>query len=325
MSGKSGSRPGEGNFDRYLSDFETYLRHEKNASEHTLTNYMSDLRQFKEFLLAHKRYRDDPSRIDHLVIRHFLSFLHQKRYEKSSIGRKVASLRGFFRFLHRERIVEMNPAKVVATPKSAKKHPKFLNVDDAFRLMEAPDVKTLAGLRDKAVLEVFYSSGVRISELAGLNEDALDLSIGLMKVLGKGRKERIVTLGSHAVQAIREYLKARDALGRGDLRESGKSPLFLNRYGKRLGVRGVRRVVEKYVKQAGLSQPVSPHGLRHSFATHLLDGGADLRSIQELLGHVSLSTTQKYTHLSMDKLMEVYDHAHPRARNKRSQRKPSKK
>jgi integrase/recombinase XerC len=299
--------------DAHISAFEEYLRHEKNASEHTLINYLNDLRQFQEFLGARKHGQDDVRSIDHRVIRHFLSFLHQRRYKKSSIGRKVASIRAFFRFLHRERVVEVNPAKIVATPKAEKKHPRFLTVDDAFRLMEAPDEKTLQGLRDKAILEVFYASGVRISELAGLNEEDVDLSIGLMKVMGKGRKERIVTLGSHAIQAVQNYLKAKEVLPA----EQKKTPMFLNRYGKRLSGRGIRRVVEKYVNQAVLSNRISPHGLRHSFATHLLDGGADLRSIQELLGHVSLSTTQKYTHLSMDKLMEVYDRTHPRARKKK--------
>ncbi len=299
--------------DAHISAFEEYLRHEKNASEHTLTNYLNDLRQFQEFLGARKHGQDDVKSIDHRVIRHFLSFLHQRRYKKSSIGRKVASLRAFFRFLHRERVVEVNPAKIVATPKAEKKHPRFLTVDDAFRLMEAPDEKTLQGLRDKAILEVFYASGVRISELAGLNEEDVDLGIGLMKVLGKGKKERIVTLGSHATQAVQNYLKAKEVLPA----EQKKTPMFLNRYGKRLSGRGIRRVVEKYVNQAVISNRISPHGLRHSFATHLLDGGADLRSIQELLGHVSLATTQKYTHLSMDKLMEVYDRTHPRARKKK--------
>ncbi len=304
-------------FDRYLSEFESYLKHEKNASDHTVKNYIGDLAQFKTFLGAYRLCLEDLSRIDHRVIRHFLSFLHQKKYHKSSMGRKVASLRSFFKFLHRERVVEVNPAKAVATPKAEKKHPRFLSVDDAFRLMEMPDEKTGSGLRDKAILEVFYSSGVRISELAGLNEEDVDLSVGLMKVMGKGRKERIVTLGSHAIRAIERYLKSKDAPQEGTFHAAKKTSLFLNRYGGRLGIRGIRRVVEKYVREYAVPFRISPHGLRHSFATHLLDGGADLRSIQELLGHVSLSTTQKYTHVSMDKLMEVYDKAHPRAHKKR--------
>jgi integrase/recombinase XerC len=309
---------GKGLFGDLLDAFEGFLQDEKNVSGHTLRNYLSDLRQFEAFLAHQKFAYSDLSRIDNRVIRHYMAFLHQRRMQKSSISRKLASLRAFFRFLHRENVIDVNPAKVVATPKLEKKHPRFLSVDEVFRLMEAPDRESLAGLRDRAILEVFYASGVRISELAGLSEEDVDLSIGLMKVTGKGRKERIVTLGSKAVQSLQEYLEKKWEVGeRASLQGTDKTPLFLNRFGKRLGVRGIRLVVEKYVRQAALSHPVSPHGLRHSFATHLLDGGADLRSIQELLGHVSLATTQKYTHVSMGKLMEVYDRAHPKGRKKK--------
>ncbi len=305
-------------FDAQLRAFEGYLRDEQNVSGHTLRNYMSDLKQFHDFLSARQLGGRDPRRIDNRVIRHYLAHLHQKRRKKSSIGRKLASLRAFFRYLHRERVIEANPARVVATPKAERKHPRFLSVDDAFRLMEAPDTNCEAGLRDRAILEVFYSTGIRISELSGLDEESLDLGVGLMKVTGKGRKERIVILGSHAVDALKQYLQGRSPPEAGGGGHSvSRSPLFLNRYGRRLGPRGVRRVVEKYVRAAGLPPGMSPHAIRHSFATHLLDGGADLRAIQELLGHASLSTTQKYTHLSMGKLMEVYDRSHPRARRKK--------
>lgn len=310
--------PEKGSLDDLITAFEGYLQDEKNVSPHTFRNYISDLKQFASFLQIRKFDSAGLDGIDNRVIRHFLAFLHRKQLKKSSIGRKLASLRAFFRYLHRERLIEVNPAKVVSTPKAGKRHPRFLTVDDVFRLMEVPDTKTLAGVRDRAILEVFYASGVRISELAGLDEESVDLSIGLMKVIGKGRKERIVTLGSHAVAALQDYLvKKREAREEGPVAEAQRVPLFLNRFGNRLGVRGVRNVVAKAVGQAALSQPISPHGLRHSFATHLLDDGADLRSIQELLGHVSLSTTQKYTHLSMGKLMEVYDQAHPKARKKK--------
>ncbi len=315
---KNRKGPAVSPFEKHLAAFEVYLRHEKNASPHTCRNYLSDLAQFYDFLASNRKLRDDVRRIDNRVIRHYLAYLHQNRLQRASIGRKLASLRSFFRFLHREQVIDVNPAKVVATPKSEKKHPRFLSVDDAFRLMNAPSADTPAGLRDRAILEVFYASGIRVSELSNLNEGDLDLGIGLMKVLGKGRKERLVTLGSHAVTAVEAYLEAkRRPDDKGSVPADADPPLFLNRYGKRLGSRGVRRVVEKYVKEAAPGHRVSPHGLRHSFATHLLDGGADLRSIQELLGHVSLSTTQKYTHLSMGKLMEVYDRAHPRARKKK--------
>jgi tyrosine recombinase XerC len=316
VTDKSRNPEGLQAFDESLLAFEEYLRYEKSASEHTVKSYISDLKQFRKFIWARSALRKDPARIDHRTIRHFLSFLHQRRYQRSSMARKVASLRAFFQFLHRERVVAVNPARAVATPKAVKRHPRFLSVDEVFRLIQAPDNKTLAGVRDKAILEVFYSSGARISELAALDEEDMDLSIGLMKVMGKGRKERLVTLGSHAVKALEEYVNKKDLTDKGDFSEHRKRALFLNRYGKRLSVRGIRRVVEKYARQSGLAQHISPHGLRHSFATHLLDGGADLRSIQELLGHVSLSTTQKYTHLSMDKLMETYDKAHPRAHAK---------
>ncbi|NOY54150.1 MAG: tyrosine recombinase XerC [Deltaproteobacteria bacterium] len=309
-------------FGELITAFEGYLQDEKNVSPHTLRNYISDLNQFAAFLQHRKFDSDGIAGIDNRVIRHYLASLHQKKLKKSSMGRKLASLRAFFRFLHRERVIGINPAKVVATPKAAKRHPHFLSVDDVFRLMEVPDTKTELGARDRAILEVFYSSGIRISELAGLNEEVVDLSVGLMKVTGKGRKERIVILGSRAVAALQVYLaEKKEVEKKGLLREGAGTPLFLNRFGNRLGVRGIRNVVDKAVRQAALSQPVSPHGLRHSFATHLLDGGADLRSIQELLGHVSLSTTQKYTHLSMGKLMEVYDRAHPRARKKRGRQR----
>jgi integrase/recombinase XerC len=316
MTRAGGSKPSP--FDAYLAAFEGYLRDEKNVSGHTLRNYISDLRQFHGFLAARQLGGRDPRKIDNRVIRHYLAHLHQKRRKKSSIGRKLASLRAFFRYLHRERVLEANPARVVATPKADKKHPRFLSVDDAFRLMQAPDTSCESGLRDRAILEVFYSTGVRISELSGLNEESIDLGVGLMKVTGKGRKERIVILGSHAVDAVQHYLKGKSRVDAGPAAAAvAHIPLFLNRYGRRLGPRGVRRVVEKYVRAAGLPPGISPHALRHSFATHLLDGGADLRAIQELLGHASLSTTQKYTHLSMGKLMEVYDRAHPRARRKK--------
>ncbi len=316
MSRADGSKASP--FDTYLAAFEGYLRDEQNVSGHTLRNYISDLKQFHGFLAARRLGGCDPRTVDNRVIRHYLAHLHQKKKKKSSIGRKLASLRAFFHYLHRERVIEANPARVVATPKAERRHPRFLSVDDAFRLMEAPDTGCEAGLRDRAILEVFYSTGIRISELSGLDEESIDLAVGLMKVTGKGRKERIVILGSQAVEAIQHYLEGKTRVDPVRAHRSvSRSPLFLNRYGRRLGPRGVRRVVEKYVRVVGLPPGISPHALRHSFATHLLDGGADLRAIQELLGHASLSTTQKYTHLSMGKLMEVYDRAHPRARRKK--------
>ncbi len=308
-------------FEDSLAAFRVYLEDEKNVSPHTLRGYLNDVRQFQDFLREQGDIRKDLRKIDNLDIRRYLAHLHQRKLSKTSIGRKLAGLRSFFRFLHRERVIEVNPARGVNTPRTEKKHPPFLTVDEAVCLMNTPDEKSRTGLRDRAILEVFYASGIRVSELAGLNEEEVDLSLGFMKVTGKGRKERIVTLGTYAVKALQRYVEQKRAEWPGrwtDEGAGGRTPLFLNRFGKRLSTRGVRRVVEKHVRRAGLSHRISPHGLRHSFATHLLDGGADLRSIQELLGHVSLSTTQKYTHLTVGKLMEVYDRAHPRARKRKT-------
>ncbi len=250
---------------------------------------------------------------DNLDVRGFLAHLAKRGIKKSSAQRKVASIRSLYRYLFREGLVERNPAKLVATPKKEKSQPSVLSVDDVVMLVEAPGKDSLDGLRDRAILEVFYSAGVRIAELAGLNREQVDLPQGLAKVVGKGNKERLVPLGRKAVEAVSEYVRALDAENKIDI-SAGRTPLFLNNRGERLSVRGVRRVVMKYVREKLIQGKISPHTLRHTFATHLLGAGADLRSIQEMLGHASLSTTQKYTHLDMEKLMEVYDKAHPRAK-----------
>lgn len=283
---------------------QAFLRHlevEKNASAHTVRNYRSDLAQFIAYLVKHHRPQDW-AQVDHHRIRAYLAELYHRGGEKSSIARKLASLRSLFRYLAREGQVANNPAKMVATPKLGRTLPTVLTVDDAKILVEAPKI-----LRDRAILETFYSTGIRLSELVGLNQEDLDLSSGLLKVRGKGKKERIVPIGSKAIEAIGSYL-----LDRSDHRFN--SPIFENRLGRRLTTRAVAGIVNRYVRQAGLLARVSPHTLRHSFATHLLDGGVDLRAIQEMLGHASLSTTQRYTHLSMDQLVKVYDDAHPRAK-----------
>jgi integrase/recombinase XerC len=242
-------------------------------------------------------------KVDRLAIRRYLSFLH-RRNKKSSIARKISTLRSFFKYLVREKLATCNPAKSVSTPKVEKPLPTTLTVDEAFRLMETPEKKK--GLRDRAILELLYSSGIRVGELVGLNLDQLDLDLGIVKVMGKGRKERIVPVGSKAIEALKAYLEKRRIL-------DGKEPLFLNSRGGRLTARSVGRLIKKYTKRSGIFRRISPHTLRHSFATHLLDAGADIREIQEMLGHASLSTTQRYIHLSPGKLMEVYDKAHPRS------------
>jgi len=250
---------------------------------------------------------------DRIAIRKYLSFLHRKN-KKSTIARKISTLRSFFKYLVKEKVVPFNPAKGVSTPKVEKTLPTTLTVDEAFRLMESPNrvsekpVEGLRkkGLRDRAILELLYSSGLRVSELVGLNSNQLDLDLGIVRVMGKGRKERIVPVGVKAIEATKSYLEERGMV-RGD------GPIFVNSLGGRLTARSVGRLIKKYTKHSGIFRKVSPHSLRHTFATHLLDAGADIREIQEMLGHSSLSTTQRYTHVSMGKLMEVYDKAHPRS------------
>jgi integrase/recombinase XerC len=242
-------------------------------------------------------------KVDRLAIRRYLSFLHRKN-RKSSIARKISTLRSFYKYLVRERLAASNPAKAVSTPKAEKPLPTTLTVDEAFRLMETPSERE--GLRDCAILELLYSSGLRVSELVGLNLNHLDLDLGIVKVMGKGRKERIVPVGTKAVESLKAFLDERRLL-------KGEEPLFINSVGGRLTARTVGRLIKKYSKHSGIYRKVSPHSLRHTFATHLLDAGADIREIQEMLGHSSLSTTQRYTHISMGKLMEIYDKAHPRS------------
>jgi len=295
-----------------IHQFIHYLSEEKNSSPHTCRAYEKDLEEFDNFLkssgICLSTMGDiEMEKVDRLAIRRYLSFLHRKN-KKSSIARKISTLRSFFKYLVREQLATSNPAKSVSTPKVEKPLPTTLTVDEAFRLMETPTEKK--GLRDRAILELLYSSGIRVGELVGLSLDQLDLDLGIVKVMGKGRKERIVPVGSKAIEALKAYLEKRGIL-------DGKEPLFLNSRGGRLTARSVGRVIKKYTKRSGIFRRVSPHTLRHSFATHLLDAGADIREIQEMLGHASLSTTQRYIHLSLGKLMEVYDKAHPRSfRNK---------
>jgi integrase/recombinase XerC len=292
----------------FVRQFIHYLSSEKNASPHTCRGYQNDLEEFENFLKSSGIYLSpageiEMEKVDRIAIRKYLSFLHRKN-KKSSIARKVSTLRSFYKYLTREHLVPSNPAKSVSTPKVEKLLPTTLTVDEAFRLMESPAEKSR--LRDRAILEFLYSSGIRVGELVGLNVNHLDLELGIVRVMGKGRKERIVPVGVKAIEALKAYLEER-----GDL--DGEEPLFLNLRGGRLTARSVGRLVKKYTRRSGIFRKVSPHSLRHTFATHLLDAGADIREIQEMLGHASLSTTQRYIHLSLGKLMEVYDRAHPRS------------
>jgi integrase/recombinase XerC len=289
-----------------IEQFCGYLETERNASPHTVAAYGSDLTQFRLFLEG-QREGTTPQEVDHLIIRRYLAQLH-KGHTKSAIGRKLSSLRAFFRYLLREGRLEKNPAELVATPKKEKRLPFHLNIDQVTALMEAPAGTAGLPLRDRAVLETLYSCGIRVSELTGMDVGDLDLDGGLARVLGKGGKERIVPVGSCARQALAAYLAERN-------NPPANQPLILNARGGRLTRRSVARIIDAHILLISTMRKVSPHTLRHTFATHLLEGGADLRAIQELLGHASLSTTQKYTHVSIDRLMEVYDKAHPKARS----------
>jgi integrase/recombinase XerC len=298
-----------------IRQYGEHLRIERNLSPHTLRNYLSDLRQFCQYLKAEewcrgKEGREAAGQVDGQVMRAYLGTL-AKRCRKSSMGRKLAALKGFFRYLEKEEVIVRNPLSTFASPKQERPLPVFLSVDDVFRLLGSVQGVRPLEIRDRAVLEVFYSTGVRASELVGLNWSDIDFPLGIIKVTGKGSKERIVPIGEMALQALRDYA-AEHKRGWGRSAQGGK-PVFLNSRGNRITTRSVARIVDKYLRAAGIPVRMGPHGLRHTFATHLLNSGADLRVIQELLGHASLSTTQRYTHLNLDQLTAVYDRAHPRA------------
>jgi integrase/recombinase XerC len=290
-----------------LEDYLDYLRHERNASAHTIASYRLDLCQFLDYLAA----KEIPFRhTDNVHIRGFLAELHERRLEKSSIARKLAAIRSFFRFcLKNKRIVE-NPAASVATPKQERRVPAFLSEDEMAGFLEIPSSTKPLDLRDKAILELFYATGIRVSELVGIDIGEVSLRERLVRVRGKGKKERLVPFGRIAEQRLRAYLPARAVLAGERVEEEA---LFLNYQGRRITPRSVERLVDKYIRQTALKRKISPHSLRHSFATHLLSRGADLRVIQELLGHESLATTQKYTHLDLGHLMAVYRKSHPRS------------
>jgi len=284
---------------RYIEKFIRYLEIEKNYSKHTVSNYQLDLDEFSKFLGDL-----DVAKIDYLFLRKYLATQKEKNFKARTINRHLSTLRSFFKFLVREGYLKTNPIASLSSPKQEKYLPLFLTEEEVGRLIASVKPKDKQGIRDRAVLETFYSTGIRVSELAGLDVEDVDFIGGVIKVLGKGRKERIVPIGDIAISAIRAYLETR---------KKQLEALFLNKNGRRITDRGIRNIVGKYIRMASIRQGVSCHTLRHSFATHLLNRGADLRSVQELLGHVNLSTTQIYTHLTTDRLKSVYDKAHPRA------------
>ena len=296
-----------------LGDFLNYLTYERNVSIHTIDAYRTDLESFVAFLcndyFTMGRDQLDLARIDRLTIRAYLSHLARRKLSRSSIARQLSALRSFFKYLMREGELESNPARAVATPKRERHLPAVLQSSEIAILLEQPDGSKPLGVRDRAWLELLYASGLRISELVGIEIDDLELKARLVKVRGKGSKERIVPFGSKAEQAVRAWLLVRPTFAT----DSEENALFVNYRGAKITTRSVRRLFDTYVRRASLHAGVSPHTLRHSFATHLLNAGADLRGIQELLGHASLSTTQKYTHLNDWQLMAVYKKSHPRA------------
>ena len=302
-----------------LAQFFEHLRYERNVSEHTLRNYASDLEQFLDYISpadpdGGKRRDLDVKELDHITIREWLSSLHSAHKKKTSVARKLAALRTFFQFLVREGVVELNPARLVSTPRLEKKLPVHLSIEDAVRFIETPDLETDLGVRDRAMLELLYATGVRVSELTKLNLADIDFKGKLLRVTGKRRKQRMVPFGEPALHALIRYLSVRNAfLHNAPASERDPFAVFLNYQGTRITPRSVGRMVDKYIHICAGIHNISPHSLRHSFATHLLDSGADLRDIQELLGHARLSTTQIYTHVSMEKLIEVYDRSHPKA------------
>ncbi len=296
-----------------ITRFLQYLRVERNASELTTKSYREDLTFLTDYLTeARDGQCPRPDEVTVLDLRGYVAALHESGYAPTTIARRLASLRSFFRFGRRDGWASTNPAKPLRNPRKGRSLPHFLATEDIGRLLEAPAVDEPLGLRDRGILETMYSAGLRVSELVGLDDGDLDFQAAVVRVRGKGRRERLAPIGSYAIRALRSWLRVRKL----DAREpSGpESPVFVNRFGRRLTTRSVGRMLEKYLKLACLDDRTTPHSLRHSFATHLLDRGADIRSVQELLGHKSLTTTQIYTHVSTSALRKAYEKAHPRAK-----------
>ncbi|BCV21111.1 tyrosine recombinase XerC [Moorella sp. Hama-1] len=299
-------------FAEALEGFITYLQGEKQASPATIDAYRVDIEQFAAFVTKRLDAKAGPAKVDIWLVRRYLGWLNQLGRQRASINRKLAALRAFYRFLLRTEQITSNPIVLLSGLRKEKKLPRYLGHGEIDKLLSIP-ATTALGLRDRAILETLYSSGIRVAELVGLDQEDLDLEAGYARVLGKGRRERIVPLGRYAVKTLQDYLHR----GRPQLAIRRNPPeaeaLFLNHLGGRLTVRGVRERLHHYVEKAALTAGISPHTLRHTFATHLLEGGADLRVVQELLGHVRLATTQIYTHVSQARLREVYQQFHPRA------------
>src|SRR6478672_6289104 len=294
-----------------IGQFLQYLSVERGASPHTLKGYREDLHSLAEYLADGEGQTPAPGSITTNELRGFLSALHEAGYAKSSISRRLASVRSFLKFGQREGWAKANPAKALRNPRKSRKLPHFLTTEEIGKLLAAPKGNTPAAVRDRAILETLYSAGLRVSELVGVADGDLDFPAGIVRIRGKGKKERLAPIGSYAARALKGWLEKRTLSPR---EKTGReAPVFTNKFGTRLTTRSVARMLEKYIKENGLDKRTSPHTLRHSFATHLLDRGADIRSVQELLGHRSLGTTQIYTHVTTSRLKESYHQAHPRA------------
>jgi integrase/recombinase XerC len=305
-----------------LAEFLRYLALERNASEHTIKSYREDLTQAIEFFQSRGGAEVGVKQVSSRQLRAFTVWLHEQQYAKTTVARRLAALRSWFRFLCREGTLTANPADGLRSPRQEKKLPAFLTEDALAKLVTAPGKATPMDLRDRAILESLYSAGLRVSELTGLDVGDIDLNDGVATVRGKGKKERLAFFGKSALAALKAWLASRESI----LLGKASTAVFLNKHGTRLTVRSIGRLVRKYLGQAGLDSRASPHTLRHSFATHLLDHGADIRSVQELLGHRSLATTQVYTHVTTSRLKESYEKAHPRARSTKSEsRKQTRK
>lgn len=317
--------------DPAVRHFVNYMRAERDASEHTIRNYLNDINRFAGMAVGENSKKTiEWAAIDRFAARRFVVELRREEAAAASVGRMISSLRSFFRFLVREEYVGVNPFSGIRRPKKDENLPRILSVKEVRRLLAQPGLMLdgpksnsldpkerrrleYAAARDSAILEVLYSSGLRVSELAGLVEADVDILSGVLKVRGKGKKERLCPVGGPACKAISEALEKRTAVFPVSGRRTAAAPVFCNRSGGRLGVRSIERMIKRYAMKANLGARISPHALRHSFATHMLDAGADLRSVQELLGHANLSTTQIYTHVTVQRLKKVYEQAHPRA------------
>ena len=293
-----------------ISSFLNFLKVERNSSPLTIKSYTDDLGHLTEFFEEQDGRIPAPGEVDVSQLRSYVAYLHECGYARSTVARRLACLRSFFRFCNREGICDTNPAKPLRTPRAGRKLPHFLTTDEVGRLLVTPEPHKNDGIRDRAILETMYSAGLRVAEVVSLDLDDLDQSAGILRVLGKGRKERIAPVGSFALKALKNWLEVR----RPDLQASQElqAALFLNRFGRRLTTRSIGRMLEKHIKVAGLSQQTSPHTLRHSFATHMLAGGADIRALQEMLGHANIRTTQIYTHVEHSRLKTIHQECHPR-------------